>query len=140
MFWNVIFFITGYGELPMRIFTVALVLMAIFALGLEISGFESANPLPSSFISRYVETDLYWTLLNFAGASDGSLQPLGFSKIITVAAAFSGLWFWGLYISVLVNKLQKLVAQPNDSDSRDTLTGPEQVQREKPKQSKRKKH
>ena len=103
-FWGIYDLLTGNGRLPLRLLVSAVVLIAIIALCFEISGLRRVGGVPSAFIVRYVEVDLYWTALNFLGTSDGSLEPIGFSKLLTVLATVSGLMFWGMYISILINK------------------------------------
>ena len=121
MLWPIYGFLTGNGQLPMRLFVISMTLIALVAVGFEISGLKSVNPLPSSFIGRFVEIDLYWTVLNFLGNSDNSLEAVGFSKFLTILSTFLGLLFWGIFISVLVNKSQEL------ADSSKQLASPEKI-------------
>lgn len=118
-FWGIYDFLTGNGRLPLRLFVNGIVILAVIALGFEISGLQRAEPIPSSFIVRYVEVYLYWTVLNFLGISDSSITAVGFSKFLTVLATIIGIVFWGMYISILVNKytdIQELFKRklPND--------------------------
>jgi hypothetical protein len=118
-FWGIYDFLTGNGRLPLRLFVNGIVILAVIALGFEISGLQRSEPTPSSFIVRYVEVYLYWTVLNFLGISDSSITAVGFSKFLTVLATVTGIVFWGMYISILVNKytdIQELFKSklPND--------------------------
>jgi len=78
--------------------------MVIFAVGFEVTEAERASGNPSSFIARFVEVDLYWSALNFMGISDDSIEAKGVGKVLTVLVTICGLLFWGMYISILVNK------------------------------------
>ena len=83
-FWGVYDFLTGKGRLPLRLLTNAIVLIALIALAFEVSGLKSANGVPSEFIVRYVEVNLYLSILSFLGASDNAIDPVGFSKALTI--------------------------------------------------------
>jgi len=107
-FWRIYDVLTGDGRLPLRLFVNGMLIIAIIALGLEFSGLQRIGGVPSSFITRYVEVNLYWTVLNFLGMSDNSIEAIGFSKVWTIFAAGCGLLFWGMYISLLVNKYSEM--------------------------------
>ncbi len=107
-FWRIYDFLTGDGRLPLRLFVNGMLVIAVIALGFEISGLQRVGGIPSSFITRYVEVNLYWTMLNFLGMSDNSIEAIGFSKVLTVFATIWGLLFWGMYISLLVNKYSEM--------------------------------
>jgi len=123
-FWGIYDFLTGNGRLPLRLLVNGMLLIALVAAASEISGLKRVGGVPSSFIARYVEVDLYWTALNFLGISDNSIEPIGFSKALAVIAALSGLVFWGMYISILVNKyaeMQELFKRKPSEDKLDRL-------------------
>jgi hypothetical protein len=121
-FWGVYDFLTGEGRLPFRLLVNGMAAIAIIALGFEISGFRSTSAMPASFIVRFVEVNLYWTALNFLGTSDSALEPLGFGRSLTVLATLCGLVFWGMFISILINKHMEIQnkrrnrARPSDMD------------------------
>jgi hypothetical protein len=95
---------TGEGREPFRLFVIALMVVLIIAGLFEFGGLQSADGLHRDFILRYVEVDLYWTLLSFIGISDPEIMPIGFGKFLTLATAISGYLFLGLYISLLSYK------------------------------------
>jgi hypothetical protein len=95
LLWGIYDFLTGNGRLPLRLAVSALVTITIFALGFESFGLKYA---------RFVEVDLYWSAINFMGISDSSIEASGYGKFLTVLVTICGLLFWGMYISILVNK------------------------------------
>lgn len=119
-FWVLYDFVTGNGRLPLRLFVCGMVVIVVLAIGFEVSGLKVDNPTSASFISRFVEVDTYWAVLNFVGLSDSTITPLGFSKVLTILNAFFGLMFWGMYISILINKYaeiqQSLKRKASDDD------------------------
>lgn len=120
-FWSIYDFLTGEGKLPLRLVINALVIIVLLAVGFEISGLEREGGLPQSFIVRFVEVDLYWTFSNFLGISDNSITPIGFSQALTIATTMVGLLFWGMYISILVNKHLEMQNLKNHSASEDEI-------------------
>jgi hypothetical protein len=124
-FWQLYDLLTGKGRLPYRLVVSALVVIVILALGFEIAGLQPLAPrdgFPESFIIRFVEVDIYWSVINFLGISDNSIGAGGASQLLTVLATISGLLFWGMFISILVNKhleiqfLERKGASPVEED------------------------
>ncbi|MDT7542381.1 MAG: hypothetical protein QOE33_2285 [Acidobacteriota bacterium] len=107
-FWSIYNFLTGNGRLPMRLLANALALVVFWGTCFEFSGLQRQGGNPQSFIIRFMEVDLFWSILNFLGISDDSIKTYGFSKFLTILTAISGLMFWGMYISILVNKFMEL--------------------------------
>ena len=104
-FWYRVYnLMTGEGREPFRLFVIALIVVLIIAGLFEFGGLQSADGLPRAFILRYVEVDLYWTLLSFIGISDPQIVPVGFCKFLTLVTAIAGYLFLGLYISLLSYK------------------------------------
>lgn len=108
LFWSAYDVVTGNGHLPLRVVAVQTVVMLIIALGFNVFGLQKIGGLPSSFIARFVEVDLYWTIVNFLGMSDSSIVAAGYSKFLTVLSAITGISFWGMYISILINKYAEI--------------------------------
>ena len=140
-FYGIYDFLTGNGNLPLRLFANGIVAIAVIALGFELSGLQPIAGVPHSFIARYVEVDLYWTTLNFLGISDTSIQPIGFSKMLTILATAIGFIFWGMYISVLINKyteIRRLFSRKTPVKQLDRLLFNEDAGRSNKRKSKKK--
>ena len=121
LFWSFYNFLTGEGRLPMRLFANALILVVFWGVCFEFFGLQREGGTPQSFIIRFMEVDLFWSLLNFLGMSDDSIQAYGFSKFLTILTAISGLLFWGMYISILVNKFVELQSLSKKNASTDEI-------------------
>jgi hypothetical protein len=107
-FWAVYDLLTGDGRLPLRLLTNALIVVVLLALSFDVAGLAGDGGLPSSFISRFVEVDLYWVLANFLGISVSNIRATGASQFLTVITTICGLMFWSMFISILVNKHLRL--------------------------------
>ena len=107
-FWRIYDLLTGNGRLPLRLFSFGIGTIVVLAVGFEILGLQRGGGSPESFISRFVEVDVYWTLATFLGISIADITPLGYARILTVVTTICGMLFWGMYISVLVNKHLRL--------------------------------
>jgi hypothetical protein len=87
-------------------------------IAFECAGLNSSAHTPTHFIARFVEVDLYWTIAVFLGLGVETIKPVGLSHVLTIITTICGLLFWGMYISVLVNKHLRLTQLPASAPKR----------------------
>lgn len=106
--WRTYGILTGDGRIPLRLFVSAQIFLLVTAglallTGLRVNGYAKAP-----FIIRFVEVELFWSVSSFLGRSADSIIPSGWSKALGLLIGTGGLLFWGMYVSVLVNKFMEL--------------------------------
>jgi uncharacterized protein YjbI with pentapeptide repeats len=113
--------LAGYGEKPGRvIFMAALVIFiaaVLFAFGGIVIGeftpeeriinYDLTFSIPGGPAIRDFGQCLYYSFVTFTTLGYGDIHPVGYSKIIACAEAFTGAFFIALFVVVFVRKMAR---------------------------------
>lgn len=105
---------TGYGEKPLRIVALSLIVIGTFStiyFGLGISGADRVigwNP-EQSIVQNFGDflTCLYFSVVTFTTLGYGDLTPIGYARPMAAIEAFCGSFTIALFVVVFVKKMTR---------------------------------
>lgn len=104
----------GYGEAPLRIITISIVIILICAIlytytGLSYQGelvsYNSKLPFYDNFVLFL--SCLYYSIVTFTTLGYGDFTPVGISRAIAALEAFTGSFTLALFVVVFVKKMTR---------------------------------
>jgi hypothetical protein len=111
----------GYGEKPGRVIFMAALVIFVAAVLFAFGGIVIGEYTPEERIINYDLTFsipggpaikdfgqcLYYSFVTFTTLGYGDIHPVGYSKIIASAEAFTGAFFIALFVVVFVRKMAR---------------------------------
>jgi hypothetical protein len=104
----------GYGERPIRVISLSVLLILVCGFLFSLLGINYAgNELRLSFSHSLLEnisvlgSSLYFSVVTFTTLGYGDIVPLGFSRLLAAAEAFTGSFTLALFVVVFVKKMTR---------------------------------
>lgn len=104
----------GYGEAPLRIVGLSLVIILLCALLYSFTGLNYQDSIQAINSSQSIETNinlflssLYYSVVTFTTLGYGDFTPVGISRAIAAFEAFTGSFTIALFVVVFVKKMTR---------------------------------
>lgn len=104
----------GYGERPLRLLNISVVLISIFAVLYGLTGImqngeliqiSTQQTLPQNF-SNFISS-LYFSIVTFTTLGYGDISPIGLSRFIAAIEACTGSFTIALFVVVFVKRMAR---------------------------------